>query len=507
MRRAVPLLVLAGLIAIPAHAATQSARSGTVLVTPAQYLASLPHPIFKKGNTLLPLTRWGWALSFDAQIEFSRWGYALDLGEANPTTVKALNDPNSTVSKLIAMVRADPSKYKLSVEFPAILQRGDMPPEAYLHDASGKVIMPVQWSPEAPDSLMSEIATRAAELLSKIAAQAPIAIVLNGGERGLAVPEVVAKWARESPDVSAAKGHSTWYEYVSRQKARQERFLTGAAHRGAPGAVYIYYPTGNQYALSTSQKWDWDYRWMQYVADYPSGSFYYKEFNDGWTADWFGKSDILTQVLNQHGYDTALGHPLAYHWVNDGWSNSPNDPKLGDLGLYTGFLKSTYTSGMIGGIAGYFTYPKGGFDAPFDASSPPHWLKQMEALGWVHAEFSFLEDMLRDGILLPGPGRNVLNPSQPAYEFPTGFANTRVLIRKKRGEQRWLISAWAADGVVRKTSVAVPGFGPADIEATPAATLYDARIVNGRKLLSLLDGGKTEPAALKIPSLKSDAEK
>ena len=354
---------------------------------------------------------------------------------------------------------------------------------------------------------MAGFQMKAISLLTKITSRAPIAIVLNGGERGLDVPIVVEKTASKNRDILAAKGNSTWYEYVSRQKARLERFLADAVHRAAPGAVYIYYPTGNQYAPSSSEAWDWDFRWMRHVVDYPGGSFYYKQFNDGWTVGRSGKYDLLTQVLNQHGYDTALGHPLAYNWVSDGWSNERNSSAFGDLTLYTGFLKSAYTVGMLGGIAGYFVFPPGGFNTPFNRNSPPHWLKQIETLGWVHAEFSFLEDMLRDGDLLPGPKQNPLNQSQPAYEFPTGFRDTRVLVRKKRAQLRWLISAWAADGISRKVSVALPGFGDADVEAKPAGSLYDARIVGGRKILSALDRGEMEPQALPIPTGSPDPDR
>ena len=47
-----------------------------------------------------------------------------------------------------------------------------------------------------------------------------------------------------------------------------------------------------------------------------------------------------------------------------------NDAKaFGDLRLYEGFLKRLYTEGMLGGVAGYFSYPKGGFDAAFCRTS------------------------------------------------------------------------------------------------------------------------------------------
>ena len=68
---------------------------------------------------------------------------------------------------------------------------------------------------------------------------------------------------------------------------------------------------------------------------------------------------------------------------------------------------------------------------------------------------------------------------QPAYEFWTGFYNDRVLARKMKGSQRWLISAWAADAIPRTVSVTIPTLGTISVYAQPTGTLYDARIVSG----------------------------
>ena len=257
---------------------------------------------------------------------------------------------------------------------------------------------------------------------------------------------------------------------------------------------------------------------MQSVADYPSGSFYYKEYNSGWVSDlkdrlirqlglsgsWGGKGDMLSQVLHQHAYDVSLGHELAYHWVNAGYSAKPNDPKIGDLALYEGFLKSAYVSGMIGGIAGYFAYPDGGFDAPFNPENPPSWLVQMETLGRVHAEFSYLDDMLWHGALLPGPLRDVYDSTMPAYEFPTAFNEVRVLVRKRDKEKRWLVSAWSSDGVLRSVQIQLPPLGAITLQATARTSLYDVRTVRSKTVVTTLDFGVEDPSPLQIPRTKPD---
>ena len=147
MRSVTLALLLTALLLAPARGPAQTRQSDAKgKVTPAQYLASRPHPAFKAGNTLLPLTRWGWLLSYETQVEVVRWGYALDFGDATPTNIAKLGNPTSIELKLVSLVRKDPSRYKLSVLMPAF-QRGKMPNEAYLHDADGNLQKPLRWSP------------------------------------------------------------------------------------------------------------------------------------------------------------------------------------------------------------------------------------------------------------------------------------------------------------------------------------------------------------------------
>lgn len=512
-KKAVSRLLLVAICVVtfacaPGFAAEEASTSGSpkTKVKPAQFLASQPHPVFKPGNGLLPLTRWGWQLSFEAMLEMANWGYALDFGEVNEHSVKALESPDTIQAKIIALVRAEPNRYKLSVLMPRGPQDRGRPPAALIRDKNENVINPPHWSPEAPDSVLSSLAAQTTDLLHKVAEKAPITVILNGGERGLDVPAVIEPFASASPEVVAAKGSLTWSKYISKQKAHQEAYFTKAARSAAPDATYIFYPTGNQYSRATSERYDWDYRYMRSIVDYPSGSFYYKDFNSGWAKVFFGKSDILTQVLNAHAYDTALGERLAYHWLNAGYSSNPRDSSLGDIVLYYGFLKSAYTAGMLGGIAGYFAFPDGGFDPAFDPDRPPHWLQQIQTLGHVHAEFSYLEDMLREGDLLLGHSRDALNASLPAYEFPSGFSDIRVLVRKMGHQKRWLISAWAADGISRSVTVNIDGLAPARLHATPAGSLFDIRIVSGSQQVTPLDPGSTTPSPLHVPESVPDRD-
>ncbi len=133
-----------------------------------------------------------------------------------------------------------------------------------------------------------------------------------------------------------------------------------------------------------------------------------------------------------------------------------NAKAFGDLRLYEGFLKCLYTEGMIGAVAGYFSFPKGGFDAAFSPGKSPQYLVQMVILGRVHAAFSHQEAFLRRGSPAAGPKMHAKVTDQPAYEFPTGQPNRRVLARKMPGERKWLITAWAAGGVGDRQPWGIP---------------------------------------------------
>ena len=217
------------------------------LVTPAEYLACRSAPQFRERHSLLPLTRWGWTLGENAMLQFSRWGYALDLGEASPATVAQLKSPTSLQFRIVALVRAHPLQYKLSILMPRIWQERVADDSAYIHGNDGKPLPPGKWSPGVSTKLLENLSDSAGVEIRHIEALAPISVILNGGERGLDVPIIVQKTAADAPDILAAKGAESWSEYVSRRKAFQESFFTAAAHQAAPGAIYIFYPTGNQY--------------------------------------------------------------------------------------------------------------------------------------------------------------------------------------------------------------------------------------------------------------------
>lgn len=464
------------------------AANAAQIIYPFHYLKQLPAPSFKQGHTLPPLTRFGWTLPFEARVELAdRWGYALEWGGyAKPKTVaKAMSNPQSDEAKIMALAASEPNKYQLAV----VLNR-DLPntPEAiWLHNNRGELVNGKKiWSPEAPVVALEAAAKLRAEPLQQINKIAPISVVLNGGEYALGVVGGIARFCEQDPRVMSAKGKRDWFDYISDRKAYQESFIAKAVRNVVPNrSIYVHYPADSNPHRNRYwgwQQWCYDYKYMRSVSDYPSSSTYFEEFNTGWT----GNMDILTEVLNSVGQQIQFGDPLSYNWVCSGWMRGKK-PVFGEIDRYIGFLKCYYTTGMIGGIAGYFDYPKQGFAALFDVDQPPNWLQQMIALARVHALFSHLEDYLRHGNLLPGPMKHRWSRDTPAYEFPTKDPDIRVLVRQHHQKNDWLITAWAASGNTRQVNVTIPQLGQVSLRARPTGSVYTAKIAVNKPILTWID--------------------
>lgn len=469
--------------------------------TAYEHLKASPSPHFRKGHTLLPLTRWGWAMAFETRVSLAEdWGYALEFGGyATSNYVAQLDDPESIPSRLVALTASDPQRYPLCVltHRPLTDQKAlaALPDETWCHDADAKAFDAPHWklwSPEAPDSVFQAAAEGTVAPLKKIREKAPIAIILNGGEYGLSCFGHSGKYWEQDPKILKAKGEREWFDYISERKAHQESIISEAVRKAIPDRrLYLWYHFGG---VPTWDPWQWstDYTWMRKVSDLPDQSLYFKHFNTGWA----GSNDLLTHALDSVSQCLDHGDKFSYNWVCGGWV----DEKISDPELYMGFLKCLYTSGMLGGVAGYFACPKGGFAADL-GDDIPGWLWQMMHLSRAHALFSHLEDFIRDGDLLPGPNKHRRLKKLPAYEFPTGHTDTRVLCRKHGKRNEWLLTAWAADGVQREVSVVIPELGTVQVTARPCGSVYRAVAVEKTPYeppvpeLTLIDKDGMRPSA------------
>jgi len=356
-----------------------------------------------------------------------------------------------------------------------------------------------------PEDCLNQAGQISAAGLAKLRNRCPIAIIQNGGEYGLNVVGWAQKYWEQDPRVIAAKGNLTWYQYISRQKAREQKAVAEAVRAATPGRLlYVFYTCGGDtHRHGTIETfyddWAWDYSDMRVCADIATNEYYYHDFNSGW----IGEDDMLTQALGAKGYELRFGMKNSYDYMCPGYKQDAKDPALpvwdatqpidnnakafGDLRLYEGFLKCLYAGGMIGGVAGYFSYPKGGFDVAFASDKPPQYLMQMVIWGRVHALFSHQEAFLRQGDLLPGPNKHAKVKDQPAFEFPAGKPNQRVLARKMPNQPKWLITAWAADGVEGPATVEIPELGSVTLQARAIGSVYATTLQDGKPVLQQLD--------------------
>ncbi|NPV46411.1 MAG: hypothetical protein HPY69_05615 [Armatimonadetes bacterium] len=462
---------------------------GANAITALERLQSADQPRFRPGHTLPPLTRWGWTMPYDVRVELARnWGYALEFGGyVTDDAADALNDPQSEASRLCTLAASDPKRYALFV-LVAHGQFGEVPDSAWTHDASGALPDGQKiWSPEAPDSIFADAGRRWAAPIARVRAKAPISMVLNGGEYAMSVYGFGGKAWSADPKVIAARGDRDWYDYLSERKAHQELIIAEAVRAAVPGRRYYlyYYTDGCPHRNRFPDWWQWayDYKYMRPVSDIPNGSIYYNHFNSGWTGD----NDMLTQALNSVAQQISYGDPLSYNWMNAGWKReSLGEAAIGDSVHYMGYLKCYYTAGMIGGVAGYFAYP---------VETDPACISQMMVLGQAHALFSHLEEFLRHGDLLPGPNRHRWSTDLPAYEFPTGDPEVRVLARRHRTRPEWLVTAWAAGGPDRQVWVEIPQLGRVRLRARDCGSVYRAVLDDGRPRLRLVDVRGMWPSA------------
>jgi hypothetical protein len=251
----------------------------------------------------------------------------------------------------------------------------------------------------------------------------------------------------------------------------------------------LYYTTDgavDRGAYANWWQWRHEYAETRGISDIANTALYYKHANTGLT----GNRDMLTAMLNATAQQHAFGDALSYNWVNGGYKN-----EFADEQRYMGFLKACYTAGMIGGVAGYFAVPAGGFDADIQPGATPSWLTQVETLSHVHGMFSYLEKYLREGTLLTGPNRHAWSTDLPAYELPTGDATARVLARKLNGEQEWLVTAWAADGPDRAVTTYIEGLGSVDLLARGAGSVYLVTLTDLGVEQRLLDADPMSPSA------------
>ena len=471
------------------------------IVRPLTYLRQMPKPVFAKTHTMQPLTRFGYGpQDVDMQKELAeRWGYCLRLPNYfGDTDLELCASPATLEGQVVALVKSDPKRYKLSV----LCNRGwpDQPPqETWCRDASGKVLnaqaksydgnlwspgMDAVISPESPDALWKECGRLRAEPLAALRKLCPIAIVLNGGEYGLGVLGFAKDPWGQDPKVQAARKDEDWYMYISRQKARHEMLISNAVRAAVPDRqLYVYYTLsggGIRGRWGGWPEWMHEISVMKGIADIASDEHYLNYHNCGYTTEGpeAAYGDILVQALNSKGRNIAVGLPISYSWLW-GCCNPAYDRQR-----WLGCLKALYITGIVGANVGNYTFePIDVLTKPFPTATPPGWLYDIVSVSRTQALFSHVERFLRNGDLLPGPDKHRFATDQPAYEFHAGDPHARVLARKLKDKPEWLIVAWAGGGNDRPITIEIPDLGTITVQARAIGTLYTATLAAGKAVL------------------------
>ncbi|WP_445285864.1 PKD domain-containing protein [aff. Roholtiella sp. LEGE 12411] len=524
--------------------------------TPFDHLRAMNRPVFKKGHTLLPLTHANCGVGDDNALELANyWGYALHIGAGDVTYLKYGSDYGTSQNSWVKLIQANPKRYRLASGIGSLYAYFDnydgrhaelpkLPQSTWLRDAAGNIILnggkPIV-SPAAPDETFQIIGNFIGPwlgALEKTAGQ-PIEILTNGGEYGLwLLADQGTKYLLQDPKVVAdfnKSGLNDWYAYISRNKARQEGVLKQTMFSYLQTRpLYSWYQ--EQYGVERGRWSGWK-SWMflyEYflnasgqpiVSDYAAPEMYYSFHNSGWSGVHSGSMvplDALTQALNNISGAISLGQKFVYPWVSAGWEGWDGQP-ISDPDRFLGMMKEYYTAGAIGSASGYFVcsgpiWEALRYNKPVGTKTPTV-INQVAMQGQAHALFSHLEEYLRNGDLLPGPNQHPYSgkadtKSLPAMEFPVEgetaqasgvfgpitIPTARVLARKIRNENRWLVTAWANVGEDRDIRVNIDNkLGTLTLRARKAGSVYVVTIVGGQPKLTLIDVDAMNPTSRLFP--------
>lgn len=487
------------------------------VVSPAQYLRCIEAPVYSNANSLPRLSRWGWwGLAVETRKELAAsWGYALEFGPylSSSAVDAAIKGVAGSQAEILSVAKSDPERFPLSVTVDRSFKGLDLPSGSWVRDKKGDLMKAPErdrnrdfamdegkiWSPEAPLDLFSRIGSRWAEPINQLAKLANVAIILNGGEYALTVPGFGRAFWEKDPSVLKAKGGKSWSAYVSEQKGKQEKRIADAIRHSAPeSALLIYYHTGSEMyrrVPGAEMKWGYSFDSLKTSSDLPANPLYYGHYNSGWS----GENDLLTATLNVIGFQIARGSPTSYNWYNGGWSRSggsecPNKGCISDQDAYVGYLKATFAAGSIGGVAGYFSKPEGGFDVSFERTRPPAWLTQLVALSDVQATWSYLSCFNKRSDLVAGSRKHRFSSDQPAYELQERQdGSVRVVARKLRREPIWLVVAWAPTGGDEKVQISLGSEESVELAGSLAGRTYLIDRSSGALKITDLDGGNARP--------------
>lgn len=154
-------------------------------------------------------------------------------------------------------------------------------------------------------------------------------IVLNGEEYGLTVSgfgtpywlqDIDIRTARDAYNIANGHSNTSWYYYLSYNKARQDLPIADAFRAAVPNRdLYVAYTVCGSANPHIWAGWGFGYEAMNAVTDVPSEESYYAYY-----ASWLGSYDIYRRVTNAITQQIPLGDTLSYDFLSAGWRGVKN---------------------------------------------------------------------------------------------------------------------------------------------------------------------------------------
>lgn len=431
-----------------------------------QWLEQNTLPVFKPGHTLPKL---GQMFSGNINIE-SRLALATNYGYGIRLSRSPKERENE--AKMANLCIINPKLYKVALFFANMDGINNRPEYTW---PEGTFIPGTKvFSPEMPDAawdnMIDYVMKQMDVQLSNLPTEA-VGSIENWTEYGIHVPVSYVDLGEKNPSLLKAKGNRTWYDYISSRKGYYEKRMRDAIKARFPNALYTAYTIAGL-EEEKDRMYGFDFKYLKDGTDYASPEIYFNYFNTGFQVP----ADMFSELTHARFHEITNGSPNYYAWLSAGYvrniasyQGAVNQGMYSPMDKWMGFLKMNYTAGMLGGVT------TGEFDqvdasVQFPAEKPLKWLEQMAVLGHAHALFSWLEPVLRNSDLLEGPHKHKWSPTQPAYEFTQD--NSKVMVRKTKDKNQWLVSAWAMDGVERNVTVNIPVLGAYTILARTCGTVF-----------------------------------
>jgi hypothetical protein len=514
--------------------------------TAVDHLLKAPKPRFREGSKLPALTTSSFGLNSKLDMLIAQdFGYGLNVSQNADLLALARSNPgkySTYASFQLQYFRPDSiadngKPYYKQLSADPFLQdgKGVGVPGDPANPQSDRVLRP---SPLVPDADWLLMGRQIGERLRADAGGVPISIIQNYGEYGSS-GNIDAPLLAQDPKVAAAHAASglEWFSFLAREKVRGERLLKKglleALGQKTP-PLYIYYTDSFNFSRGSY------YTWRDYASDYaesakagfpvsdmPNDQTYYEQFNSGFTGTSpLFAGDMFTQLLNTVAGNRSMGdlRPM-YLWASAGWEGQGG---FAEPERFMGFLKAAYTLGVQTTVAGYYCGPN--YDGTVNpicpnalaqtknlaavGASPAQWLWPIMLQGHAHALFSHLEGYLNKGDVIHDGRQHPFVASidvglpllELAVEKETArvkssvgieidIPTARVVARKLKDENRFLITAWANTGDDRIVNVTVPGLGRVSVNARKSGAVYLGTISNGQPNLKLVDENGMNPTA------------